>query len=146
MSLKINKQIQLDYRDLKRKYKRLKKLIFRRKKDVSRGEYIVRKKLNCEGVNFEQEKTFPGCCDKRKLRFDFYIPKYKILIEVQGRQHYEYVPHFHKNNKINFLNQQKRDQIKRNFCEESGYQLIEIPDLNTTREIIEMVEQVIPNI
>lgn len=61
-----------------------------------------------------------------KLSLDFYNANKKIAIEVQGRQHTEYVPFFHGKNKINYLNQLKRDQDKLRFCEVNDIQLIEV--------------------
>lgn len=59
------------------------------------------------------------------LELDFYLPEIKIAIEVQGKQHYEYVPYFH-GNYDGFLAQLKRDQIKRDTCAIEGIRLIEI--------------------
>jgi hypothetical protein len=61
-----------------------------------------------------------------KLSLDFYNANKKIAIEVQGRQHTEYVPFFHGNNKINYINQLKRDQNKLKFCEDNDILLMEI--------------------
>jgi len=63
-----------------------------------------------------------------KLSLDFYNANKKIAVEVQGRQHTKYVPFFHGKNKINYLNQLKRDQDKLNFCELNDIQLVEIYD------------------
>lgn len=61
-----------------------------------------------------------------KLSLDFYNANKKIAIEVQGRQHNEYVPHFHKGNKINFISQLRRDHQKKEFCDINGIRLIEL--------------------
>ena len=50
-----------------------------------------------------------------KLSLDFYNANKKIAIEVQGRQHNQYVPHFHGGNKINFISQLRRDHQKKEF-------------------------------
>jgi len=63
-----------------------------------------------------------------KLSLDFYNANKKIAIEVQGKQHTKYVPFFHGKNKINYLNQLKRDQDKLKFCEINDIQLVEIYD------------------
>ena len=49
-------------------------------------------------------------------------------MEVQGKQHTKYVPFFHGKNKINYINQLKRDQDKLKFCEINDIQLVEIYD------------------
>lgn len=63
-----------------------------------------------------------------KLSLDFYNANKKIAVEVQGKQHIKYVPFFHGKNKINYLNQLKRDQDKLKFCELNDIQLVEVYD------------------
>lgn len=63
-----------------------------------------------------------------KLSLDFYNANKKIAVEVQGKQHTKYVPFFHGKNKINYLNQLKRDRDKLKFCELNDIQLVEIYD------------------
>ena len=63
-----------------------------------------------------------------RLSLDFYNANKKIAIEVQGRQHTKYVPFFHGKNKINYLNQLKRDRDKLKFCELNDIELVEIYD------------------
>lgn len=60
------------------------------------------------------------------LELDIYNEELKLAIEYNGRQHYDFVPFFHKNREA-FLNQKYRDEIKRMKCKEHGIQLIEIP-------------------
>jgi len=60
-----------------------------------------------------------------RLTLDFYNANKKIAIEVQGRQHTKYIQFFHQN-KINFLNQLKRDQQKERFCELNDIKLLTI--------------------
>ena len=63
-----------------------------------------------------------------KLSLDFYNANKRIAVEVQGKQHTKYVPFFHGKNKINYINQLKRDQDKLKFCELNDIQLVEIYD------------------
>jgi very-short-patch-repair endonuclease len=62
-----------------------------------------------------------------RMSFDFYNASKKIAIEVQGRQHTEYVPFFHRT-KMNYLSQLKRDQEKSQFCILNDILLLEIYD------------------
>src|SRR5690554_631360 len=63
----------------------------------------------------------------RNLELDIYDPKRKIAIEYDGRQHREYVPHFHRN-KQDHINQVHRDKLKKKLCNENGIKLISIND------------------
>lgn len=62
-----------------------------------------------------------------RMSFDFYNASKKIAIEVQGRQHTEYVPFFHRT-RMNYLSQLKRDQEKSHFCTLNDILLLEIYD------------------
>lgn len=60
-----------------------------------------------------------------RLSLDFYNANKKIAIEVQGHQHFKYVPFFH-SNRGNYLKQIKRDVKKIEFCQINNIVLIEI--------------------
>lgn len=62
------------------------------------------------GFKVETQKTFPDCVMKKKLRFDFWLPEYGILIEVDGEQHYK--PTF---GKESFERMLKSDAIKQEY-------------------------------
>lgn len=63
---------------------------------------------------------------KENLEIDCYNDELKIGVEYNGRQHYEFIPFFHKT-KETFRNQQYRDELKRRMCKNNGIFLIEIP-------------------
>lgn len=63
---------------------------------------------------------------KKNLEIDCYNEELRIGLEYNGKQHYTYTPHFHRNKK-NFLSQVHRDDWKRKKCRELGIRLIEIP-------------------
>ena len=58
-----------------------------------------------------------------RLRLDIYCPAIKVGIEFHGRQHFEYVEHFH-SDKQGFLDSQKRDLRKEELCAEQGIALV----------------------
>lgn len=60
-----------------------------------------------------------------RLTLDFYNANKRIAIEVQGRQHTQYVEFFHQD-RINYLHQLKRDQAKEKFCEINKIKLVTI--------------------
>lgn len=93
-------------------------------KPISKGEEEIKKLLIKKNVAFEQQKTFEKCKDKLLLPFDFYLPKYNLCVEYQGKQHYETVEFF--GGEKEFEIRQKHDKIKRNFCKKNKIVLLEI--------------------
>lgn len=83
--------------------------------------------------NFSEYK-FNDCKNVNKLSFDFYLPDYNTVIEYQGEWHYN-------NYRNNLELQQKRDQIKRDYCKEKGIKEIEIPywDFDKIESIIKLI-------
>ncbi len=65
-----------------------------------------------------------------RLTLDFYNATKNIAIEVQGKQHTKYNKFFHKDNKINYLNQLKRDDEKLAFCDLNYIKLLEVHEEN----------------
>lgn len=79
-------------------------------------------------ISFKRQFSFETCRHKKKLRFDFYIPKKNIAIECQGEQHYRPWA-FSKNiSKEDELKQfkliKKRDMIKVKFCKKNKVKLL----------------------
>jgi hypothetical protein len=60
------------------------------------------------------------------LEIDCYNDELKLGVEYSGRQHYDYIPYFHKNKEA-FYNQKYRDELKRHMCKDNGVILIEVP-------------------
>jgi len=69
-----------------------------------------------------QEVTFPW---NMFYRYDIVIPEYKVIFEVDGRQHHTYVPFFHKS-KAEFQRQKKNDVKKSKIAEDNGYRVFRI--------------------
>lgn len=61
------------------------------------------------------------------LSADFVLVSRSLLVEVHGRQHFEFVPHFHRN-KAGFHQALYRDEQKRKWCELNGFRYVELPD------------------
>ena len=94
----------------------------------SKGEALINKLLTEMNINFQTQYTFSDLkgINGGLLRFDFYININKpILIEFQGKQHYESSEYF--GGEINLKHQQENDQIKREYCNHNNLILIEIP-------------------
>jgi len=72
-----------------------------------------------------------------RLSLDLYNANKKVAIEVQGEQHFKYVPFFH-NTRGSYLKQIKRDVKKNEFCEINGIHLVEIyPNDILSKELFE---------
>lgn len=96
------------------------------KKSFSESETInYLKKLN---INYKIEKTFPNLIGvgNKKIRYDFYLKDYNILLECQGIQHFKFTPFFHKT--VNgYATRMANDQLKWEYANQNNYTLIEIP-------------------
>jgi hypothetical protein len=60
------------------------------------------------------------------LELDCYDPEYKIAVEYNGIQHYEFPSAFHQTEE-QFTNQIYRDRLKKKLCDENGVYLIPVP-------------------
>ena len=105
----------------------MKRRYYYNRKRCSKGEYHIAKLLEFNQITFHQEQTFDLCRSPKNylLRFDFYLPNYKTLIEFQGHHHYHPI---NKYRKAKYVHQQTviHDQIKRDFAIQNGFKLIEI--------------------
>lgn len=90
----------------------------------SKGEKKIREVLNMKNILFEREKRFADCRDKYPLLFDFYLPTKNILIEFDGKQHYEAIDFFGGADKLTSL--KKRDNIKNEYAKKHNIRLIRI--------------------
>jgi hypothetical protein len=77
-----------------------------------------------------EEVALPG---SGNLRLDFFLPTRRLAIEVHGRQHYEFVPHFHKT-RLGFLQHRKRDTLKVDWCALNRLTHVELPHDGTDDE------------
>jgi very-short-patch-repair endonuclease len=63
--------------------------------------------------------------DGRRLRFDFYLPRYRLMIEFDGDQHYG-GSRFHRTRE-DWLDAVRRDEVKNNYCKREKISLLRIP-------------------
>ena len=84
-------------------------------------------------------RVFPEYYVKYKgarLFFDFYVKDVDVFVEVQGRQHTEFVKHFH-GTKKNFDAQRYRDNLKLEYVQEHEKCLVRFNyDENITEELV----------
>lgn len=98
------------------------------------GERYVSEILNEQHIDYETQKKFDKCKNVRVLPFDFYLPKYNICIEYQGKQHFEPCDYFGGEESLD--RQRHNDDIKREFCKSNKIGLIEIPYMYNTKDKI----------
>jgi very-short-patch-repair endonuclease len=102
------------------------------------GEKKIGEYLSLNNICFQRQVSFNGLKgDKNLLKFDFYLPEYKLLIEYDGIQHYKIVNYFGGKNK--FLKQKEYDWKKIKFVMENGYKLLKLPytTINYLEEALE---------
>lgn len=97
----------------------------------SKNERILVKYLKETKIEYIQEYRFNSCYDIKPLPFDFYLPRFKCLIEIDGQQHFE--PTNYKGRldgetiQKKFALQQKHDKIKNDYCEKNNISLLRLP-------------------
>lgn len=99
--------------------------------ETSKGEQKVIDILRKNKIKFEREIYFKDLVGYKKipLRFDFGIFRYNKLIcllEIDGKQHYEFVKFFHKT-QSGFKKQQEWDRRKNKYCLMHNIPLYRIP-------------------
>lgn len=110
----------------------------------SYGSYKIEQILLKNNIPFEKEKTFETCRfpnSNALARFDFFVNG--ILIEFDGKQHYEYVGGYFTYN--DFQNLQKRDEYKNKWCKENNIPLIRIPYFDEDKITDTYIMEVIKN-
>lgn len=86
-------------------------------------EISVENYLDENKINYIAQHTFDDCINKRKLKYDFYLPEYNVVIEVQGQQHYYEQSNFC----MSLQEQTERDKYKERYCKEHNISYIAIP-------------------
>ena len=76
-----------------------------------------------------EELVLPGTKTERIVRplvADFYIHANRLMIEVQGQQHYKFNGLFY-HNKAEYFRAQHRDYMKLQWCVRNGITLVALP-------------------
>ena len=92
----------------------------------SKGEKAVSIYFKKHKVKFHTQKMFSDLVGigGGLLSYDFYLPQYNILCEIQGKQHEMPIEYF--GGEEQFKIQQEHDRRKREYAEKNGYKLLEI--------------------
>jgi hypothetical protein len=76
-----------------------------------------------------EELSMPGIkteINNKSLLLDMYIHSLRLGLEIQGRQHSEFVSFFH-GNKLEFFRAKRLDGLKRQWCLLNNITLVELP-------------------
>lgn len=95
----------------------------------SNNEKMVEIWLKQHNIEYVEQYVYKDCYYKRPLPFDFYLPQFNTLIEVDGESHFKEVKFGGIDNKKaekNFKTQLKKDNIKNKYCEAHHIPLIRI--------------------
>jgi len=93
----------------------------------SRGEGACRDCLQeFFGLPFASKRLLRNSETGHNLELDCYNEEVGLGVEYQGRQHYEFIPFFHRSPE-RFASQRARDEAKARMCAERGIRLIAIP-------------------
>lgn len=101
-------------------------------KKSSKGELKIKEILDSTGLKYQTQYKIDECRNIKPLAFDFavWVNSSLRLIEFQGSQHYEPVTFggiSPDRAKELFVENQKRDVIKQEFCQRHQIPLLEIP-------------------
>lgn len=106
----------------------------RKNSEMSAGEIIVSKFLIKNGVEFIREHYDLKLINRgtgNLLFFDFYLPKYKMVIEFDGAYHYKPIKGKDELNK-----QIDRDLLKDNYCKNNKIKILRIPYWQDVEKVI----------
>ena len=92
----------------------------------SHGEEEIKRYLERNKIEYQWQKKFNDLYGDytRRLSYDFYLPKYNLLIEYQGKQHYFPIKLF--GGKEGFKRRKKYDNKKRLYAKNNNINLLEI--------------------
>ncbi len=95
-----------------------------------RARDLLQELFPCEIVL--EELGLPGS-GKHNLYADFYLNGPRLMVEVHGRQHFEFNSHYYKS-RAAFLGAQARDKKKAEWCEMNGIKLVVLKDEDSDDE------------
>ncbi len=101
------------------------------------GEIKISEYLEEHHIEYEVQKRFEDCRDKKQLPFDFYIPNRNLLIEYDGIQHFNPVDIFGGKDYLKIV--QHHDAIKNKYCEEKE---INLQRITYKENIIKRMEEI----
>jgi very-short-patch-repair endonuclease len=96
----------------------------------SKGELKIREWLMFNSIQFEEQRIFNNCINKKPLPFDFYLKDFNLCIEFDGIGHYKPTTFGGCSKEkavINLRLQKEKDSIKTKYCLDNNIKFIRIP-------------------
>lgn len=103
------------------------------------GEQLIANWLDLHCIDYVEQ--YPLQINDILLKLDFYIPKYNIIIEYNGEQHYKYVPYFHKGGMTDYDKQVSRDNLLKEYCINNKILLLQIKYNLKNEEIKDLLNE-----
>lgn len=92
----------------------------------SKGEIEVITWLNKHDIEYEQQYVIHGASRTgNNLYADFYLPKFNLIIEFDGEQHFVPIAHF--GGESAFIKRKENDLLKEKYCLDNSIDLLRIP-------------------
>lgn len=85
-------------------------------------EKEIKELLSSHDIEYVQQQKFPWLKYKIKQSLDFYLPRYHVAIECQGRQHFKPLEIF--GGQEEFEKIQQRDRTKFQLCQEHNISIL----------------------
>lgn len=107
-------------------------------KTASIGERKILSFLDKNHIKYEYQKRV----ENTRLHFDFYLEDYNLVIEFNGKQHYEPIEIF--GGEKRFLQQQTYDNEKEKYCKNNNISLLIIryDEINNLEKILSNILQI----
>lgn len=111
----------------------------------SKLENEIKNFLTNINIEFEEQKKFDWLVNKQPLSLDFYMPKYNVAIECQGKQHFGFGGW---KDDFDFEVVKERDLLKKDLCDKHGVKLLYYSNLGIDYpyEVIEDKEKLLESI
>lgn len=97
--------------------------------------------------NVTIKKEYKIVYGKRNLFVDFYIPSYLVAVEVHGKQHDEFTPHFHGDER-GWREHKRRDKLKEEWAAVNNVTLVVIrkeDQPRTSTELANLIARKVEN-
>lgn len=89
---------------------------------ISILERVAMNFFDNHNIEYEFQKKFSDCKDKKEMPFDFYLPEYNTCVELDGQGHYDIVW-----DEESYMRCILHDAMKTNYCRWNNINLIRIP-------------------